>query len=211
MEDHNRKFEYGFFNYCRKECVEKFGSIQDLAIIKGPYEKIKDIYKEGKVLDIGAGTEKLVQKYLSLSDKYYFSLDNDPGGCFHYSSIEDISENEKFSLITANQFFEHIHLEESIELIYKLSMHLEKFGCLISTVPNIQHPVRQRADITHVTNWDYKALYMLLRYADLEVTEIARYSKRHPKGIIEKILVKYINKIYRMDWCDSILIIGKKN
>lgn len=203
-------FEYGFYFDCRKECVQKFGSIEDLPIIKGPYEKIAEIYQSGKVLDVGAGKEKPIQKSLNLPDDLYFSFDNDPHGKFNYNSVEEIPDNELFSLITASQFFEHIPLQDSIDLVCILSNHLEKKGYLISTVPNIQHPVRQRADITHIANWDYKALYMLYKYADLEVIEIARYSKRHPKGIIEKILAKYINRIYRIDWCDSVLIVGRK-
>lgn len=208
--NNKNNFEYGFYFDCRKECFQKFGSIDDLPIIKGPYKKIAEIYQGGKILDVGAGKEKPIQKCLKLSDDLYFSLDNDPYGKFNYNSVEEIPNKELFSLITANQFFEHISLQDSIDLVCKLSLHLEKNDYLISTVPNIQHPVRQRADITHITNWDYKALYMLYKYADLEVIEILRYSKRRPKGIIEKILSRYINRIYRIDWCDSVLIVGRK-
>ncbi|MBA7490670.1 hypothetical protein ES702_01211 [subsurface metagenome] len=210
MKDKKEKFEYGFYWDCRKKCGQKFGSIRDLPIINGPGEKISESYRGGKVLDVGAGKEKPIQKYLNLSGDLYFSLDNDPCGRFDYNSVEEIPENELFSLITASQFFEHITVEDSISLVCGLATHLEKNGHLISTVPNTQHPVRQRADITHVTNWDYEALYMLYRYANLKVIEIARYSKRHPQGIIEKILAKYINRIYRIDWCDSVLIVGEK-
>ena len=208
--NNKNNFEYGFYFDCRNECFQKFGSIEDLPNIKGPYEKMAEIYQGGKVLDVGAGKEKPIQKCLKLSDDLFFSLDNDPYGKFNYNSVEEIPKNELFSLITANQFFEHISLQDSIDLVCKLSLHLEKNDYLISTVPNIQHPVRQRADITHITNWDYKALYMLYKFAELEVVEILRYSKRHPKGIVEKILSRYINRIYRIDWCDSILIIGRK-
>jgi len=205
-----KNFEYGFYSDCLKECFQKFGSIGDLPIIKGPGKKIAEIYQGGKILDVGAGKEKPIKKCLKLSDDLYFSLDNDPYGKFNYNAVEEIPHNVLFSLITANQFFEHISLEDSLELVCKLSLHLEKKGYFISTVPNIAHPVRQRTNITHITNWEYKALYMLYKYADLEVIEISRYSKRHPKGIIEKTLSRYINRIYRIDWCDSVLIVGRK-
>ncbi len=211
MRDKKQKFEYGFYYDCLKECFQNFGSIEDLPIIKEPYKKISELYSGGKVLDIGAGKEKPVQKYLNLGDDLYFSLDNDPVGIFDYNSVEGIPEDELFSLITANQFFEHVSVEDSISLVCDISKHLKKGGCFVSTVPNIQHPVRQQTNITHITGWDYKALYMLYRYANLKVIEIARYSKRHPQGIIERTLAKYINRIYRIDWCDSILIVGKKN
>ena len=203
-------FKYGFYSDCLKECFQKFGSIDDLPIIKGFYKKITEIYQGGKILDVGAGKEKPTQKYLKLPDDLYFSLDNDLYGKFNYNSVEEIPNNVLFSLITANQFFGHISLQDSIDLVCNLYMHLEKNGYFISTVPNIAHPVRQRTNITHITNWEYKSLYMLYKYADLEVIEISRYSKRHPKGIIEKILSRYINRIYRIDWCDSVLIVGRK-
>lgn len=205
-----RKFEYGFYSDCLRECFMRFGSIKDLPILKRHQKRIVDLYHSGKVLDVGAGKEKPLQKSLRLKDDLYFSLDNDPCGDFTYSSAEEIPNDERFSLIVANQLFEHISLQDSIDLFCILSKHLEKNGYLISTVPNIHHPVRQRTNITHITYWEYKALYMLYKYAGLEVIEISRYSKRHPKGIIERILARYINQIYRIDWCDSILIIGKK-
>jgi len=211
MKDKKRKFEYGFYHDCLKECFKKFGSIEDLPIINSPYKKISKLYSGGRVLDIGAGKEKPVQKSLNLSDELYFSLDNDPCGEFDYDSVEEIHKDELFSLITANQVLEHLSVEDSISLVCDLAKHLKKGGYFIATVPNIQHPIRQQTNITHITAWDYKALYMLYKYADLEVIEIARYSKRHPQGIIEKTLAKYINRIYRIDWCDSILIVGEKS
>jgi len=204
-------FEYGFYTNCTQECVKKFGILFDLPIIKSPYLKCQQIYKEGKVLDFGAGKNKPMQKTLNLDDYTYFSLDDDPHGIFDYRSYEDIPIDKKFSLITANQVFEHISLEESITLINSLCRHLVPGGSIVITVPNIEHPTRHRTNVTHLTYWNYKALYFLLRCADLEVKEICRYSKRQPKGIIEKFLAKYISRIYRMDWCDSILIVGKKS
>ena len=97
-----KNFEYGFYYDCRKECVQKFGSIEDLPIIKGPYEKIAEIYQSGKILDVGAGKEKPIQKYLILPGDLYFSLNNDPKGKFNYNSVEEIPINDLFSLITAN-------------------------------------------------------------------------------------------------------------
>jgi hypothetical protein len=52
---------------------------------------------------------------------------------------------------------------------------------------------------------------MLYKYAGFEVIKIARYSKRHPKGFMEKLITKYVSRVYRMDWCDSVIMIGQKN
>src|SRR3989337_1135982 len=108
-------FGYGFYSNCLNECFTKFGDLESLSIIKDPYKKIQKIYSEsgGKVLDIGAGKEKPMQKVLDLSDDLYSSLDNDPAGEFTYSSINEIHPEERFALITANQVFEHISLQDS--------------------------------------------------------------------------------------------------
>lgn len=206
------KLEYGFYSDCQKEAYEKFGFVQDLPILKkiGPYQKAAKLYKKGKVLDVGAGKEKPLQKNLKLPDNLYFSLDTDPHGKFTYQSVDEIPKNQKFSFIFANQVLEHIALNECLYLVKKLARHLERDGIMFVTVPNANHPVRQRVDITHLAPWEYKALYMLYKFAGLTVSQIYRYSKRSPKGIIGKLLAYYINRIYRIDWCDSIMIIGKK-
>ena len=137
-------------------------------------------------------------------------MDNDPCGKFNYSSVKEIPKEMLFKLIVANQFFEHLNIQDSIDIICRLCDHLDKNGHFISTVPNIYHPVRIRGDITHVTFWDYKALYTLYKYANLDTIEILKYSKRYPEGVIERIFSKYMNRIYRIDWCDSIFIAGIK-
>ncbi|MBU1863205.1 MAG: class I SAM-dependent methyltransferase [Candidatus Omnitrophica bacterium] len=205
-----RNFEYGYYADCLKECTQKFGSLHDLPIMYGQNKKIAELYQGGNVLDIGAGKEKPLQKNLHLSDEVYYSLDNDRSGAFHYRSIEDIPSSHIFSLIIASQFFEHLTLQESIHVVCNLYPHLEEGGYFISTVPNIAHPIRQRTNIDHVTSWEYKALYTLYAYGGFDVLEILRFSKRHPRGIIEKTLANYINAIYRVDWCDSIMLIGCK-
>ncbi len=124
MKDKKEKFEYGFYWDCRKECVQKFGSIMDLPIINGPGEKISESYRGGKVLDVGAGKEKPIQKYLNLSDDLYFSLDNDPCGRFDYNSVEEIPER----IIHIS----HIHPQSEIS---KLKCNREKAKRLLGWEP----------------------------------------------------------------------------
>ena len=207
------EFEYGFYSDSLQECYNKFGDIFQLPIIHNPFQEILLQYSEGNILDIGAGKEKLF--FSAIKDKLtsgeYFSLDTDPQGTFDFNSVENLPNDLQFSLITANQVFEHLDIQASIEMMYKASIHLERAGKLIVTVPNIAHPNRQISNITHITPWGYNSFYMVFKYANLEVTEICRYSKRHPTGFMEKIITKYISRVYRMDWCDSILMIGTKS
>ncbi|MBN1493703.1 MAG: methyltransferase domain-containing protein [Candidatus Omnitrophica bacterium] len=204
-------FDYGFYSDCLSECVNSFGALPDLPIIKSHFDKISKYYSGGNVLDLGCGKARVAQARLRLSDEVYHSLDTDPCGTFTYRSVEEIPENKTFALVIANQVLEHLTLAESIKMVRVLQRHIKKGGYFIATVPNIAHPVRQHTNITHVTCWEYKALYALFKLCRFNVQEIARYSKRHPKGVIEKIVAYYVNRIYRIDWCDSILIVGQKS
>lgn len=206
------QLEYGFYSDMLVECHERFGSVFDLPIIKNPYVEIKQHYLSGNVLDVGAGKTKPLLQFLESTMKggSYYSMDTDQQGDFTYSKIEDIPSSTSFDLIVANQIFEHLSVNSSLAMIRDLSRLLSSGGKIIATVPNIAHPNRQHSNITHITPWGYNSLYMLFRHAGLSVLKIARYSKRHPKGIIEKTLSRYIARIYRMDWCDSIIIVAER-
>lgn len=206
------RFEYGLYRDAIQECYEKFGDIFSLPIIENHAREIHSHYTSGNVLDIGAGKAKpLYQTFKKrLSNGKYYSLDTDPQGTFDFRDIDEVSSDLTFTLMTANQVFEHLNIDESITLMWKASRHLEPGGKLIATVPNAEHPTRQLSDITHKTAWGYDSFYMVFRYAQLHVTKIVRYSKRHPQGILEKFIAKYVSRIYRIDWCDSILLIGQK-
>ena len=95
-------------------------------------------------------------------------------------------------------------------MIKEIAKHMKKNAYLVLTTPNPDHPVRQRTNLFHKTAWEFKALYALARFAGLKVDNIYRYSKRHPKDIISKLLARWLYNIYRIDWCDSIMIVAKK-
>ena len=89
--------------------------------------------------------------------------------------------------------------------------HMAEGAYLIISVPNVQHPVRWRGDPTHVTPWNYKDLYMLIRYVGLECVEIVRYNKfPGPTSFLDRLVCSIVDRIYRIDWCDSIVAVGRK-
>jgi hypothetical protein len=180
--------------------------------VKDSYDETVKQYKEGNVLDVGAGAKKPL--YTALKKKIqngkYYSMDSDDGGEFDFISPDHIPESLRFSLIVANQFFEHLSPDASLDIAKKLFEKTAPGGKFIATIPNISHPNRYWGDITHVTHWNYNNIYMVFKYAGYDITKIARYSKRHPQGIMEKIITHYVSRVYRMDWCDSILLVAQK-
>lgn len=206
------KFDYGTYVRARNDCATQFGHLFDLPILHNRTRKIVSYYTEGNILDLGAGNALKMAKLFEpiLRNGTYYSLDEDPSGTFSFRSVADIPESLEFSLIIADQFFEHLEINDAIEIITKVSEHLSRGGCFVVSVPNISHPIRFFADITHKTWWEFDAVYMLFKYANLDVDAIMRFSKRHPKGLISKIVAHYMRAIYGMDWCDSIMVVGSK-
>lgn len=205
-------FSYSFYQDALAECEKKFGGLFEQPIIKNPYTEIANWYEKGNILDLGAGKHKPLFNNLKnkLTDGQYYTLDDDPDGTFDFNRIEDIPQNIKFSLVVANQFFEHLAVPDSLHVMTSVAPLLEEGAKIIITVPNISHPNRQISNLDHKTAWGYNSFYTAYRYANLEVVKVARYSKRHPQGFMEKLITKYVSQVYRMDWCDSILMIGQK-
>lgn len=206
------QFEYGAYDDYLRECYEKFGGILELPVIKSPYDEMKEQYQRGNILDLGAGKKKPLQEVMKgkIKEGKYYSLDTDPQGEFDFHDTKDIPADLQFDMVTANQVFEHLTVDESIELLTQTQRVLKQNGKVIATVPNIAHPNRQISNVTHRTPWGHHSFYALFRMAGLDVVKIVRYTKRAPKGSIEKIFAYYMNNIYRIDWCDSILLVAMK-
>lgn len=210
--EYQNNLEYNKYFSGLKECYENFGDLLKLPILP-VYETIVANYNYGNILDFGAGNDKLLFSFIKdkIKDGKYYSLDNDPSGSFDFSDLAQIPEGLKFDLIAANQVFEHLDVPTTVGVLSKLKNCLTNNGQLIITVPNIQHPNRQISNIFHITPWGYNSLYSVLSFCGFKVLQIGRYGKRYPRGPIEKILARVVSRIYRMDYCDSIIVICQKN
>jgi 2-polyprenyl-3-methyl-5-hydroxy-6-metoxy-1,4-benzoquinol methylase len=206
------EISYSQLTKWRSECRKLFGKFDQIRVEQSAGIVCQRLYKGGKVLDVGAGVEKPLKQILGLSDDNYYSLDNDPDGNFNYTKPSEIPPPKKFDLIVLNQVLEHIRIDESVGIMEQISKHLDLQGVIIISVPNSQHPVRFWGDATHITSWPIDDLYGLIRHCGLKVTTIARYNKypltRNP---LKRFIIKTVCKTFRMDWCDSILIVAQRN
>jgi SAM-dependent methyltransferase len=180
--------------------------------IKTPSQELATILRDGsRVLDVGAGAHKPFRDTITSTGASYFSLDTDPQGEFDFRSFSDVPDNTHFDAILANQILEHVTVDEAFSIVASAFKHLSRGGCFIATVPNAAHPVRQR-DCTHITPWPANDLYSLLRSAGFEVTTMARYNKFPlTSNPIKRWIVRTVCSEFRMDWCDSVLAVGRKN
>lgn len=211
MTDARPPLSYHALQTGRKVCSRRWGSFQDLPIVESAYRRCRELYAElgGPVLDVGAGVDKPLQHVLGIAPPEYASLDDDPDGVFDYRRAEDLPAGRAFRLIVANQFFEHLSIEQTFSILARLAAGLAPGGKLLITVPNIAHPNRFWA-VTHVTPWDFMSLCALLELSGLRCVEIARYNKvPGPQTDEERRLAALMARLYRMDWCDSILVVGE--
>ncbi len=195
----------------RAECHRTFGSVLDLPI-RAPEEELGGLLREGaRVLDVGAGAHKPFQPAITRVTTSYFSLDTDPEGTFDFPSFEEIPADLNFDLIVANQVLEHLNVDEAFSMVRSTFDRLRDGGRFLATVPNAAHPVRQR-DCTHVTPWSANDLYSLLRSAGFKILALARYNK-FPlgRGVLTRLIVRTVCREFRVDWCDSIMILGKRD
>lgn len=195
----------------REECFQLFGDIQSLPI-RSPWREIEALSRHSnRLLDIGAGVHKPVLNSLKIPKEKYYSLDIDPEGDFNYSSFDQIPEDLSFDLMIANQLLEHITIREAHSMFISAYKHLEEGGHFVATVPNAAHPVRQWTDATHITAWPIGDLYGLFRSTGYRIKSLGRYNKFPlTKNPIKRAIVHIVCETFRMDWCNSLMIVAYK-
>ncbi|MDP8257490.1 MAG: hypothetical protein P9M14_17225 [Candidatus Alcyoniella australis] len=207
-----KEYSYSELTQWRTECFKRFHGVFNLPIVS-PGDKLREyLGPDSVLLDVGAGHQKVLKTSLGLTNHQYFSMDDDPVGEFNFDNFSDIPETLFFDIIVANQLLEHLTISEAIPMMQAVYKKLKIGGHFIGTVPNAQHPVRQWGDATHVTAWPLGDLYGLLSMVGFSKPQPYRYTKRHlTRNPIERFIVKIVSKNYRIDWCDSLMIVGRKN
>ncbi len=194
----------------RSECHQRFGSILDLPVRKISAVTAEFLQPNSRVLDIGAGILKPFEQALTQPEQKYFSLDSDPEGDFDFHSFDEMKADLKFDFMVANQVLEHLTIAETLDTLLSAEEHLVPGGVLFATVPNASHPVRQRQP-THITPWPQHDLYSIFRNAGFEILLMARYNKHKlPRNPIKRYIVGVVCDVFRVDWCDSLMIVGQK-
>ena len=195
----------------RAEAFQRFGSIYDMPVVDLGSELRRLAGEATQLLDVGAGAHKPLLRIIDGSGVAYHSLDTDRAGDFDFHDVSEIPAELRFDLAVANQILEHVSPEDALEIVRGVADVLVPGGRFAATVPNTAHPVRHWGDATHVTAWPVMQLHGLFRLAGLEVDQLARYTKRRLTWRpVRRMIVKTVAREFRVDWCDSILIVGRR-
>ena len=151
-----------------------------------------------------------LKRMLGIDDMRYESCDSDTSQIFTYSSVQEIPIVKEYDVVASNQAFEHLAFNEALPIAIKLAAHVKPGGVLEIGVPNPSHPVRQQSHPTHITPWNYLNLCALMMLGGLEPIICARSNKRPGPRWWEKPVVSVVCNVFRMDWCDSIYVVGRK-
>lgn len=205
---------YDKFFSLTKEGFRRYGNIFDLPVAEEPYSYLARIYQKkyynSKILDFGCGADRVLQEVLGISDDLYFCCDSDPAARVSFRNLAEIPGEIQFQIVVANQVLEHISFAGCIQAVAGLAKVLAPGGMLLLSVPNPQHPTRYLSHPTHVTPLNYLNLYALLKLAGLETVHCARCSKGPGPRWYERPFVGMVSRVFRMDWCDTIYAIGRK-
>lgn len=195
----------------RAECHQRFGALHDFPVVDISKELRRLTGEASFLLDVGAGRDHPLTRQVDMTGIDYRSLDTDPDGEFDFTDVAEIPPDLRFDLAVANQVLEHVSVDHALEIVRGVARVLAPGGRFAATVPNASHPVRQWADATHVTAWGVFDFYGLFRTCGLEVELIGRYGKKRlPIHPWRRLLVKTVAREFRVDWCDSILVVSKR-
>jgi 2-polyprenyl-3-methyl-5-hydroxy-6-metoxy-1,4-benzoquinol methylase len=210
MAEQEIEISWSELEHFRGEGFRRFGWIHDIPIVDLRTELRRMSSDATELLDVGAGAHKPLIRMLEGIDVRYRSVDTDPVGDFDFHDVSEIPADLNFDLAVANQILEHVSPDAALEIVRGVTNVLRPDGRFAATVPNTSHPVRQWT-ATHVTAWAVLDLYGLFRLAGLEVDQLARYTKRRlTYRPIRRMIVKTVAREFRVDWCDSILIVGRR-
>jgi hypothetical protein len=195
----------------RSECVERFGLQRKLPIVRVARDMRIAFSNAGdNVLDFGCGQTSVIKAALDVPEDQYYSLDRDGVG-HDFSDIKDIPDELRFGLIVFNQVIEHIPVSACMDLFEEIHSLLSEDGVVVITVPNTCHPVRYWADIDHITPWSHADIFAILKTTGYLIEKMGRYNKfRLPLNPFKRYIVHVLSDVYRIDWCDSLFVLGRK-
>lgn len=202
-----------FFELCGK-AFERHGDILDLPVLAHPYQYIADALKEdypgGTILDFGCGAKSPIRQVVSISDKDYFTCDSDPSANVNFREIEDIPKEQVFDIVTSNHVFEHLPFEVGLAVGKQLAARTKPGGIMVIGVPNPKHPTRFISSPVHTTPWNYLNLCAVMELAGMDAFLCARNHKHKAPNLLMRPLIHYLCRVFMMDWCDSIYVVGRK-
>jgi len=158
-----------------------------LCIHKKRWRKFLPANKEKPILDIGCGSGEFLQ-YL-MDEGYVNSIGIDlseeqldiakNNGIINVQLSDGLSylrsSNTLFQLISIQNIFEHMSLDQQLEYLAEMYKHLDDDGFIFGMVPNSKSLFGARiryADITHLTSFTPESIRQLFSIKKFQLTHI---------------------------------------
>lgn len=162
-----------------------------------------------RLLDFGAG------KGLNagLCEEYY-RLDTDADLNPDFTNLNQLTSDDMFDGIIANQVFEHIERDELFPTVDALAQHMVPGARILATVPNPHRGSYFFNDFDHKTPLMFYHIGAFFELAGLKVIDCYRYTKRPAEidGANENVqaLFEIMKKYYELDPAQFLAVLAEK-
>ncbi|MEW5760784.1 MAG: class I SAM-dependent methyltransferase [Candidatus Thermoplasmatota archaeon] len=225
-----KELEEKYFSTCFKHMNEPSKEAYELnaKIYDGMYKHLLPKDKNCEILDVGCGMGHFLYYISKKGYKNFYGIDiskEQVDICKRYvtENIELIDtfiflkeRKEKYDLIVANDFIEHITLEQALEFVKLCFNALKENGQLIIKTPNMSAPFSNSVlyvDLTHRHGYTEHNLGQLLRFGSFE--DVSFYPiTYHPIRRMIGFFIKFLYKLFSLPppsvVTHTIIGVGKK-
>jgi len=198
------------YAHYRSGFKKRWPTIWHLPIVTNPFAMLANYIKQPEaVLDVGA-TDRVWEPAIRnlWPGACYRSLDLDRTNRHDYYSFDAV--DMRFDLVLCFEVLEHLPPRELLEMIQRCISACKPGHFLAFSVPNLLAD-SYWMDFTHQTALSFWDLPTLMNYCGLEIVEAARWCTGSArKQFIHRHLFGLLHRALNKDYCQSILVLGKK-
>jgi SAM-dependent methyltransferase len=157
-----------------------------------------------RILEVGAGDRPFLTNFPGT----YKTMDVDPSQKHDFYSVEEI--NERFDAVLMREVVEHISHDVFFRYLAKFAQILIPGGVLVLSTPNPWAGGTVFAyDYTHISPWNMRDMYSVLRCYGFQPVEIYRIIWPSRLQWLKKAYWALHSRFYHLDYAGGYVAIGR--